>query len=200
MTRAVATGVASGSSSTRARVRAAARACCAISPRRMPSPAPLEWVVSRSAAHLRDLVAEAESAGPGEYEAVAVAGGDGSVRNALAALAQPEPDPVRCASRSDRATTSHTIWASRAIRSRRSRCSTDGVAAPGGRRTHRLGRHALLLRRLGRPRRGGAGRRPQLRPAALQGAERRGGAVGAVHLSPAPAAHHLAGRDRSRTR
>src|SRR5512134_1798797 len=46
-------------------------------------PAPLEWVVSRSAAHLRDLVAEAEDAGPGEYEAVAVAGGDGSVRNAL---------------------------------------------------------------------------------------------------------------------
>jgi diacylglycerol kinase (ATP) len=51
-----------------------------------PSPATLEWVVSRSAAHLRELVAEADSAGPGEYEAVAVAGGDGSVRNALAAL------------------------------------------------------------------------------------------------------------------
>jgi len=59
----------------------------------MPSPAPLEWVVSRSAAHLRDLVAEAEAAGPGEYEAVAVAGGDGSVRNALAALASPNRIP-----------------------------------------------------------------------------------------------------------
>ncbi|HXT99587.1 MAG TPA: diacylglycerol kinase family protein [Polyangia bacterium] len=58
-----------------------------------PSPAPLEWVVSRSAAHLRDLVAEAEAAGPGEYEAVAVAGGDGSVRNALAALASPSRIP-----------------------------------------------------------------------------------------------------------
>jgi hypothetical protein len=30
----------------------------------MTGPAPLEWVVSRSAAHLRDLVAEAEDAGP----------------------------------------------------------------------------------------------------------------------------------------
>jgi diacylglycerol kinase (ATP) len=57
------------------------------------SPAPLEWVVSRSAAHLRDLVAEADDAGPGEYEAVAVAGGDGSVRNALAALASPNRIP-----------------------------------------------------------------------------------------------------------
>ena len=59
----------------------------------VPSPAPFEWVVSRSAAHLRDLVAEAESAGPGEYEAVAVAGGDGSVRNALAAMASPNRIP-----------------------------------------------------------------------------------------------------------
>jgi diacylglycerol kinase (ATP) len=58
-----------------------------------PSPAPLEWVVSRSAAHLRDLVAEADDAGPGEYEAIAVAGGDGSVRNALAALASPNRIP-----------------------------------------------------------------------------------------------------------
>jgi len=64
----------------------------------MPSPAPLEWVVSRSAAHLRDLVAEAEAAGPGEYEAVAVAGGDGSVRNALAALASPNRIPARSSS------------------------------------------------------------------------------------------------------
>src|SRR6185436_1216044 len=55
---------------------------------------PLEWVVSRSAAHLRDLVAEAESAGPGEYEAVAVAGGDGSVRNALAALGSGNRIPL----------------------------------------------------------------------------------------------------------
>jgi len=59
----------------------------------MTGPAPLEWVVSRSAAHLRDLVAEAEDAGPGEYEAVAVAGGDGSVRNALAALSSPNRIP-----------------------------------------------------------------------------------------------------------
>jgi diacylglycerol kinase (ATP) len=59
-----------------------------------PAPAPLEWVVSRSAAHLRDLVAEAESAGPGEYEAVAVAGGDGSVRNALAALGRGNRVPL----------------------------------------------------------------------------------------------------------
>ena len=59
----------------------------------MTVPAPLEWVVSRSAAHLRDLVAEAEDAGPGEYEAVAVAGGDGSVRNALAALGSPNRIP-----------------------------------------------------------------------------------------------------------
>jgi diacylglycerol kinase (ATP) len=60
----------------------------------LPSPAPLEWVVSRSAAHLRDLVAEAESAGPGEYEAIAVAGGDGSVRNALAALGRGNQLPL----------------------------------------------------------------------------------------------------------
>ena len=60
----------------------------------LPSAAPLEWVVSRSAAHLRDLVAEADSAGPGEYEAVAVAGGDGSVRNALAALSRGNRIPL----------------------------------------------------------------------------------------------------------
>ena len=84
------------------------------------SPAPLEWVVSRSAAHLRDLVAEAEDAGPGEYEAVAVAGGDGSVRNALAALASPnripfgvDPDRIgqrlRARSRHSRATRSTAL-------------------------------------------------------------------------------------------
>jgi len=60
----------------------------------LPSAAPLEWVVSRSAAHLRDLIAEADSAGPGEYEAVAVAGGDGSVRNALAALRRGNRIPL----------------------------------------------------------------------------------------------------------
>ncbi len=60
----------------------------------LPSAAPLEWVVSRSATHLRDLVAEAESAGPGDYEAVAVAGGDGSVRNALAALSSGNRIPL----------------------------------------------------------------------------------------------------------
>jgi diacylglycerol kinase (ATP) len=51
----------------------------------------LEWVVSRSAAHLRDLVGEAEA---GDYAAVAVAGGDGSVRNALAALGTPNRIPL----------------------------------------------------------------------------------------------------------
>lgn len=51
----------------------------------------IEWVVSRSAAHLRDLVAEAEA---GDYDAVAVAGGDGSVRNALAALGAPNRIPL----------------------------------------------------------------------------------------------------------
>ena len=51
----------------------------------------IEWVVSRSAAHLRDLVAEAEA---GDYAAVAVAGGDGSVRNALAALGSPNRIPL----------------------------------------------------------------------------------------------------------
>jgi diacylglycerol kinase (ATP) len=51
----------------------------------------LEWVVSRSASHLRDLVSEAEQ---GDYAAVAVAGGDGSVRNALAALGRPNRIPL----------------------------------------------------------------------------------------------------------
>jgi diacylglycerol kinase (ATP) len=51
----------------------------------------VEWVVSRSAAHLRDLVSEAEA---GDYAAVAVAGGDGSVRNALAALGAPNRIPL----------------------------------------------------------------------------------------------------------
>jgi diacylglycerol kinase (ATP) len=51
----------------------------------------VEWVVSRSAAHLRDLVAEAESGGV--HQAVVVAGGDGSVRHALAALASPNRIP-----------------------------------------------------------------------------------------------------------
>ena len=50
-----------------------------------------EWVVSRSASHLRDLVSEAEA---GDYAAVAVAGGDGSVRNALAALQAPNRIPL----------------------------------------------------------------------------------------------------------
>ena len=50
-----------------------------------------EWVVSRSANHLRDLVSEAET---GDYAAVAVAGGDGSVRNALAALHSPNRIPL----------------------------------------------------------------------------------------------------------
>jgi diacylglycerol kinase (ATP) len=54
----------------------------------------LEWMVSRSASHLRDLVAEAEDAGPGRYDAVAVAGGDGSVRNALAVLGAPNRIPL----------------------------------------------------------------------------------------------------------
>jgi diacylglycerol kinase (ATP) len=53
----------------------------------------IEWVASRSAAHLRDLVAEAE-ARPEDYDAVAVAGGDGSVRNALAALGMPNRIPL----------------------------------------------------------------------------------------------------------
>jgi diacylglycerol kinase (ATP) len=51
----------------------------------------VEWVFSRSAAHLRDLVSEAEA---GDYAAVAVAGGDGSVRNALAALGTPNRIPL----------------------------------------------------------------------------------------------------------
>jgi diacylglycerol kinase (ATP) len=51
----------------------------------------VEWVISRSAAHLRELVAEAEA---GDYDAVAVAGGDGSVRNALAALSSPNRIPL----------------------------------------------------------------------------------------------------------
>jgi diacylglycerol kinase (ATP) len=55
------------------------------------APATFEWVTSRSAAHLRDLVAEAEA---GAYDAVAVAGGDGSVRNALAALGSPNRIPL----------------------------------------------------------------------------------------------------------
>jgi len=59
-----------------------------------PAGVAFEWVVSRSAAHLRDLVAEAEGARPGEYDAVAVAGGDGSVRNALAALGSPNRIPL----------------------------------------------------------------------------------------------------------
>jgi diacylglycerol kinase (ATP) len=58
-----------------------------------PPGARVEWIASRSAAHLRDLVAEAEAAGPGEWAAVAVAGGDGSVRNALAALSSPNRVP-----------------------------------------------------------------------------------------------------------
>jgi diacylglycerol kinase (ATP) len=51
----------------------------------------VEWVASRSATHLRDLVSEAEQ---GDYAAVAVAGGDGSVRNALAALSTPNRIPL----------------------------------------------------------------------------------------------------------
>lgn len=56
-----------------------------------PSGLAVEWVVSRSAAHLRDLVAEAEQSG--RHHAVAVAGGDGSVRHALAALGAPNRIP-----------------------------------------------------------------------------------------------------------
>jgi diacylglycerol kinase (ATP) len=57
-----------------------------------PPDVDVEWVVSRSAAHLRDLVADAEHRA-GAYDAIAVAGGDGSVRNALAALATPNRIP-----------------------------------------------------------------------------------------------------------
>lgn len=60
----------------------------------LPAAAAFEWVISRSAAHLRDLVAEAEAAGPGECQAIAVAGGDGSVRNALAALGRGNRVPL----------------------------------------------------------------------------------------------------------
>jgi diacylglycerol kinase (ATP) len=56
-----------------------------------PSGVAFDWVVSQSAAHLRALVAEAEQGG---YDAVAVAGGDGSVRNALAALGSPNRIPL----------------------------------------------------------------------------------------------------------
>ena len=115
--------------------------------------------------------------------------------------AEPAETGSRSAcSRSDRATTSrHDLGIPRRP-SFRADVAHRGRRPPRRRGTGRRDRHPLLLRRLGRPRRGGAGRRAQLRPAALQGAQRRGGVVGAVHLSPAPAAHRAGRADRSRTR
>lgn len=59
-----------------------------------PSSVRIEWEISRSAAHLRQLIAEAEDGTAGDYDAVAVAGGDGSVRNALAALGSRNKTPL----------------------------------------------------------------------------------------------------------
>jgi diacylglycerol kinase (ATP) len=56
-----------------------------------PAGLDVEWIISRSASHLRELVSEAEA---GDYAAVAVAGGDGSVRHALSALGTPGRIPL----------------------------------------------------------------------------------------------------------
>ena len=54
----------------------------------------VEWVESRSAAHLEELVAGANDDPRADFDAVVVAGGDGTVKHALAALGHQNRVPL----------------------------------------------------------------------------------------------------------